>query len=81
MDHTIHVAVDADIVRIEDFELEDPEVAGYVRSWPPQARAEAVREALWVGVVTMSQIEATHAQRRYTMLLEELDRQVGRELF
>jgi len=56
-------------------------VAGYVRSWPPQARAEAVREALWVGVVTMSQIEATHAQRRYTMLLEELDRQVGRELF
>jgi len=40
-----------------------------------------VTEALWVGVVTMSRIEATHAQRRYTMLLEELERQVGRELF
>ena len=81
MDHTIHVAVDADIVRIDDFELDDSEVAGYVRSWSPDVREEAVREALWVGVVTMSQIEATHAKRRYTMLLEELDRQVGRELF
>ena len=80
MDHTIHVAVDADIVRIDDYELDDSEVAGYVRSWPPEARAEAVREALWVGMVTMSQIEKTHAQRRYRMLLEELDRQVGREL-
>ena len=29
----------------------------------------------------MSQIEATHALRWYTTLLEELDRHVGRELF
>ena len=80
MGHTIHVAVDADIVRIDDFELDDPEVADYVRSWSPDVREEAVGEALWVGLVTMSQIEATHAKRRYTMLLEELDRHVGREL-
>jgi len=40
-----------------------------------------VTEALWVGVITMGRIEATHALRWYTMLLEELDRQVGRELF
>jgi len=40
-----------------------------------------VREALWVGVVKLSHIVATHAKRRYRMLLEELDRQVGRELF
>jgi len=46
-----------------------------------KARAEAVTEALWVGVVTMSQIEATHPLRWYTTLLEEFDRQVGRELF
>jgi len=81
MGHTIQVAVDADIVRINEFELDDTEVADYVRSWSPDVREEAVREALWVGVVTMSQIEATHAKRRYMMLLEELDRQVGRELF
>jgi len=80
MGQTIHVAVDADIVRIDGIELDDPEVADYVRSWPPDVREEAVREALWVGVATMSQIEATHAKRRYTMLLEELERQVGREL-
>jgi len=42
-----------------------------------KARAEAVTEALGVGVITVSQIEATHAQRRYTTLLEEFDRQVG----
>jgi len=81
MDPNVHVAVDADIVRIDDFELDDSEVAGYIRSWSPDVREEAVREALWVGVVTMSQIEATHAKRRYTMLLEELERQVAHELF
>ena len=80
MDPSINVAADADIVRIDGIELDDPEVADYVRSWPPEARADAVTEALWVGVITLSQIEAAHAQRRYTMLLEELDRQVGREL-
>ena len=81
MDPNVHVAVDADIVRIDDFELDDSEVAGYIRSWSPDVREEAVREALWVGVVTISQIEATHALRWYTTLLEELERQVGRELF
>ena len=69
MDPSINVEADADIVRINGIELDDPEVADYVRSWPPEARADAVTEALWVGVVTLSQIEATHAQRWYTTLL------------
>ena len=80
MDPNIHVAADADIVRIDGIELDDPEVADYVRSWPPEARADAVTEALWVGVITSSQIEAAHALRWYTTLLEELECQVGREL-
>ena len=42
---------------------------------------KARAEALWAGVITVSQIEATHALRWYTTLLEEFDRQVGRELF
>jgi len=42
MDPNIHVAVDADIVRFDGIELDDPEVADYVRSWPPEARADAV---------------------------------------
>ena len=81
MDPNIHVAADADIVRIDGIELDDPEVADYVRSWPREARADAVTEALWVGVITMGRIEATHALRWYTTLLEELECQVGRELF
>jgi len=81
MHPNIDVSIDASIQQIENFEIDDPEVAGDVRSWSPDVRKEAVREALWVGVVMMSQIEATHIQRRYTMLLDELDRQVGRELF
>jgi len=36
---------------------------------------------LWDGVVTMSHIEATHALRWNTTLLEELECQVGRGLF
>jgi hypothetical protein len=67
-------------VRIDDFELDDREMADCVRSWRPEARADSVTEALWVGVLTLSQIEATHAQRWYTTLLEELECQVGREL-
>jgi hypothetical protein len=55
-------------------------VADYVRSWPPEARADAVTEALWVGVLTLSQIEAAHAMRWYTTLLEELECEVCREL-
>jgi len=78
MDPNIHVAVDADIVRIDGIELDDPEVADYVRSWPPEAPADAVTEALWVGVITMGRIEATHIQRRYTMMLEVLDRTYSR---
>jgi len=81
MHPNIDVSIDASIQQIENFEIDDPDVAGYVRSWSPDVREEAQSEALWVGVVTMSQIEATHAKRRYTMLLDELDRQVGRELF
>jgi hypothetical protein len=80
MKHSIHLAVDADIVRIDGIELDDPEVADDVRSWPPEARADAVTEALWVGVITMGRIEARHALRWYTTLLEELECQVGREL-
>jgi len=80
MDPNIHVAADADIVRIDGIELDDPEVADYVRSWPREARADAVTEALWVGVITMGRIEATHALRWYTTLLEEFECQVGREL-
>jgi hypothetical protein len=80
MDPNIHVAADADIVRIDGIELDDPEVADNVRSWPPEARADAVTEALWVGVLTLSQIEATHALRWYTTLLEELECEVCREL-
>jgi len=38
MDPNIHVAADADIVRIDGIEHDDPEVADYVRSWPPEAR-------------------------------------------
>jgi hypothetical protein len=38
-------------------------------------------KSLWVGVVTMAQIETNHAQRRYTTLLGELECQVGRDLF
>ena len=34
METSIHVAANADIVRIDGIELDDPEVAGYVRSWP-----------------------------------------------
>ena len=78
MDHTIHVAVDADIVRIDDFELDDSEVASHVRSWPPEARADAVTEAMWVGVITIGRIEATHIHLRYTMMLEVLDRTYSR---
>jgi len=47
MDSNIHVAADADIVRIDGIELDDPEVANYVRSWPPEARADAVTDALF----------------------------------
>jgi len=38
MDPNIHVAADADIVQIDGIEHDDPEVADYVRSWPPEAR-------------------------------------------
>ena len=37
-------------------------------------------KSLWVGMITMGQNEATHAQSRYTTLFEELECQVGREL-
>jgi hypothetical protein len=80
MKHSIHLAADADIVRIDGIELDDPEVADDVRSWRPEARADAVTEALWVGVITVGRMEATHAQRWYTTLLEELECQVGRDL-
>ena len=43
MGHTIQVAVDADVVRIDGIEVDDPEVADYVRSWSPDVREEAVR--------------------------------------
>ena len=78
MDPNIHVTADADIVRIDGIEIDDPEVADYVRSRPPEARADAVTEALWVGVITMGRIEATHALRWYTTLLEELECEVCR---
>ena len=56
MDPNIHVAADADIVRNDGVELDDHEVADIVRSWAPEPRGEAVTEALWVGVITVSQI-------------------------
>ena len=37
-------------------------------------------KSLWVGVITIGRIEATHALRWYTTLLEELECEVGREL-
>jgi len=80
MDSNIHLAANADVLRIDAIERDDPEVADYVRSWPPEARADAVTEALWVGVLTMGRIEATHALRWYTTLLEELECQVAPDL-
>ena len=81
MDSNIHMAANAVVLRFDAIELDDPEVADYMCSWPPEARADAVTEALWVGVLTTGRIEATHALRWYTTLLEELECQVGRDLF
>ena len=49
--------------------------AVYVGSCPVDTKS------LWMTVLTVSQIEVTHAQRRYTTLLEELECEVARDLF